>query len=205
MQAKLRSELTRIVSAAASLSRLQLFALFALALMLAVGATTAYIRSRPRPVKVSATEATAPAIKTRTITVHVAGAVARPGLYDLPESSRVADVIERAGGASQDAVIDDLNLAARLADGQKVMVPRTSPAGSAPAGATSPPAEGGLININAATAEELDKLPGVGPAMAAKIVEYRKKNGPYTSVDDLDNVPGIGPSKLESVRDLVAI
>jgi competence protein ComEA len=124
----------------------------------------------------------------------------------LWEGSRVADALEKAGGASADAQLDDLNLAGKLADGQKVMVPRKAQPEAQPAAGqvTAQPAST-LVNLKTATPEQLDALPGVGPTMAAKIIEYRQKNGPFTTVDELDDVSGIGPSKLEALRDLVTI
>ena len=138
------------------------------------------------------------------LTVHVAGAVNSPGLYKLPEGSRVADALSKAGGASPDALLDNLNLAARLKDGEKVLVPRRSEV----TGDTGEVAGAGfttLVNLNIANAEELDKLPGVGPSLAQRIIEYRKKNGSFSSVEELDNVEGIGPSKMEALKDLVTI
>jgi competence protein ComEA len=124
----------------------------------------------------------------------------------LWEGSRVADALEKAGGASADAQLDDLNLAGKLADGQKVMVPRKAqPAAQPAAGQVTAQPASTLVNLNTATPEQLDALPGVGPTMAAKIIEYRQKNGPFTTVDELDDVSGIGPSKLEALRDLVTI
>lgn len=206
MQANPRARLSQLTAAARSLSRFQIAAVVVLAVLLAAGTCLAYTRSRPRQVVLKAGVGEGSAPEERMLTVHVAGAVMSPGLYRVPEGSRVADAIAGAGGAAPDAVTDDLNLAARLADGQKVTVPRRAPQQSTPAGA--PPSTTGassLININTADAAELDKLPGVGPAMSARIVEHRKKNGPFSSVDELDNVQGIGPSKLESLRDLVTI
>ncbi|HEY5532557.1 MAG TPA: ComEA family DNA-binding protein [Candidatus Anoxymicrobiaceae bacterium] len=144
----------------------------------------------------------------RTLTVHVAGAVNSPGLYRLNEGSRVADALGRAGGPAQGAVLDDINLAARLTDGEKVMVPRQAvPAdgNAAEATAATGSTSSSRVNINTASEAQLDVLPGVGPALAARIVQYRDKNGPFSSVDELDNVSGIGPSKLDSLKDLVAI
>jgi len=207
MQANVKRGFGDLVGAAASLTRPQLVVIVLLILALCIGSFLAYSRSRPSRVEVSgAGEAAASAPGARTITVHVAGAVVSPGLYRLREGSRVADALEKAGGASADALLDDLNLAGKLADGQKVMVPRGTQPGAqpAPGPASSQPASA-LVNLNTATPEQLDALPGVGPAMAAKIVEYRQKNGPFTTIDELDDVSGIGPSKLEALRDLVTI
>lgn len=154
-----------------------------------------------------------------SIVVHVAGAVAVPGVYEVRGTDRVAAAVAAAGGPAGDGDLDSLNLAAPLADGQRIYVPRlgeidpaTVPSGGASAAValpadgtagTSPPS--GPIDLNSATAAELDALPGVGPATATAIVDDRTRNGPFASVDDLDRVPGIGPAKLEAVRDLVKV
>ncbi len=136
------------------------------------------------------------------LTVHVVGAVRRPGLYRLQEGSRVADAVGRAGGATRRADLAGLNLAAPVADGLQVVVPRRG-AGTA-AGAAGAAASGGPVHLNTATLEQLDALPGVGPVTAQKIVQYREQHGGFASVDDLDAVPGIGPARLETLRELVA-
>lgn len=135
------------------------------------------------------------------LVVHVVGAVRRPGLYRLPEGSRIADAVARAGGATAKADLAAVNLAAPLADGMQVAVPRRAAAGAAAAAGGSPP---GPVHLNTATLEQLDGLPGVGPVTAQKILDYREKHGAFTSVDELDAVPGIGPARLEQLRELVA-
>ena len=143
------------------------------------------------------------------LVVHVVGAVRRPGLYRLREGARVADAVERAGGATHRAQLAALNLAAPLVDGIQVLVPRrvvASGVGSAEAGEDLGAATAGLgakTSLASATAEELDELPGVGPVTAQKILDYRAEHGPFRSVDDLDAVPGIGPTRVEQLRDLV--
>ena len=144
---------------------------------------------------------TAPA-PTKNLVVHVVGAVRRPGLYRFPDGSRVADAVRRAGGATRRADLSQINLAAPMADGLQVVVPRRQPrVAGAPAGSEAP---AGPVHLNTATLEQLDALPGVGPVTAQKILDYRTENGGFTSVDDLDAVPGIGPARLEELRDLVA-
>ena len=134
--------------------------------------------------------------------VDVVGAVRRPGLYRLPDGSRIADALRRAGGATRRADLALVNLAAPVSDGVQVVVPvRGSGAPSAAGGGAAP---AGPVHLNSATLEQLDALPGVGPVTAQKILDYRQKNGPFTSVDDLDAVPGIGPARLDTLRDLVA-
>ena len=132
------------------------------------------------------------------VVVHVAGAVARPGVYRLPAGSRVDDAVKRAGGAGAGADPEAVNLAARLADGQQVVVPRRGPAGTA-ATVAGTEAEG-LISLGTATVEQLDTIDGIGPVTAADIVEFRDRHGGLASVEQLDQVSGIGPATMESLR-----
>lgn len=150
--------------------------------------------------------------------LHVAGAVARPGIVQLAPGSRVHDAIAAAGGSTPDADLDRLNLAAVVADGQKVYVPRRGeplPDGSAGSatddaggdagpGATGLPLAGGKTNLNTAGVEELAALPKVGPVMAQRIVDWRTNNGPFKSVQELDAVEGVGPKMLETLLPLVS-
>ncbi len=139
------------------------------------------------------------------LVVHVVGAVRRPGLYRLREGARIADAVQRAGGAVRGADLAALNLAAPLVDGVQVLVPDGRERAAA-GGGTSLDAGAGrvaAISLSSATVEELDMLPGVGPVTAQKIVDYRAEHGPFASVDDLDAVPGIGPARIEQLRDLV--
>ena len=143
------------------------------------------------------------------LVVHVVGAVRRPGLYTLPEGARAADAVTRAGGATGAANLEAIDLAAPIADGQQVAVPRRDGAGADPAPATPPEGAGpaarmGTLHLNVATAEQLDALPGIGPSTAQKIVDYRAEHGPFRSVDELDAISGIGAAKIEQLRDLVA-
>jgi competence protein ComEA len=139
------------------------------------------------------------------LVVHVVGAVRTPGLYKLRRSSRVADAVAKAGGATTKADLTLLNLAAPLSDGQQVVVPERAPPVSSAAGTQGAPADAaGPVHLNSATAEQLDALPGVGPVTAQKIVDYRQSHGAFSSVDDLDEIPGIGPARLEQLRELVA-
>ena len=136
-----------------------------------------------------------------TITVHVAGLVDRPGLVELAEGSRVADAIAAAGGFLPGARAGAINLAAALSDGQQIVVPGAE--GPRPATFEGIPA--GKIDLNQATASELDSLPGVGPVIAARIVSYREDNGPFESIEALLDVPGIGEAKLADLRDQVQV
>jgi competence protein ComEA len=130
------------------------------------------------------------------LVVHVAGAVRRPGLYRLAEGKRVADAVARAGGATAPADTAAINLAAPLADGMQVLVPRAP--GSGGKGTAARP------SLSSASVAELDALPGIGPVTAQKIVDYRAAHGGFRSVDDLDSIPGIGPARVEQLRDLVS-
>ncbi|MGG7654172.1 ComEA family DNA-binding protein [Kocuria rosea] len=166
-----------------------------------------------------------------TLHVHVTGEVARPGVVSLKAGARVVDAVEAAGGLTDAAVTESVNLAAPVTDGQQVLVPDTEtapvPAPGAPApgaaaapGAAVPPgvpgapsgtgapegaAPGGTLNLNTATAAELETLPRVGPVLAGRIVEFRQKHGGFAAVADLDAVPGIGPALMESLGPLVSV
>jgi competence protein ComEA len=149
------------------------------------------------PVRPAAPAARAP---TAGVVVHVAGAVRRPGLYRLREGSRVADAVARAGGPARKAQLELVNLAARIADGEQIVVPRRGAVAVAAGGA----AASGPVHLNTATLEQLDALPGVGPVTAQKIIDYRQAHGAFSSVDELDAVPGIGPARLADLRSLAA-
>ncbi len=134
------------------------------------------------------------------VTVHVAGAVRRPGVYRLSARARVVDAVRRAGGARRRADLAALNLAAKLEDGRQVLVPLR---GATAAG--DEPAEGVPLNLNTATAEQLDELDGVGPAMAASILKYREQHGGFGSIDELGQVSGIGEKRLAALREQVRV
>jgi competence protein ComEA len=143
----------------------------------------------------------------QVLVVQAAGAVARPGVYRVRAGSRVTDLVAAAGGPAAGADLDALALAARLIDGQRVHVPRHGevvPA-STPPGGSAPPSPEAPLDLNTATADQLDALPGIGPATAAAIVGYRERDGPFRAVDDLLEVRGIGPAKLDAVRELVRV
>jgi competence protein ComEA len=150
------------------------------------------VRLEPRPARVAL--------------VHVAGAVRSPGVYRLREGERIKDAVRRAGGARAGADLNAINLAAKVADGQQVVVPRRGAAGAAPAGAAGPAGPPAApISLNTATAEQLDTLDGVGPATASKILEYRRQHGGFRSIDDLGEIPGIGPKRLAALRGKVQL
>jgi len=134
--------------------------------------------------------------------VHVAGAVAKPGVYRMPAGSRVADAIERAGGPTGGAAADAINLAARIADGQQITVPARAarPGGVAAGEASTAPADG-PISLGTATLEQLDTIEGIGPVTAQDILDFRDQQGGLSSIEELDQVSGIGPATMEALRD----
>lgn len=155
----------------------------------------------PPPPPVASTRSDSTPARPSPITVYVAGWVSRPGLVELSEGARLADAIAAAGGLLPGAEVAAVNLAAPLMDGEQVTVP--GPAGDSVE--TRVP-EGDLrIDLNRATAAELDELPGIGPVIAERIVAYRADNGPFGAVEDLLDVPGIGEAKLADLRDLVVV
>ena len=133
------------------------------------------------------------------LVVHVAGEVRDPGVYQLPAGSRVTDAVDRAGGTTPDAVPDSINLAAKLADGQQVVVPGKAVDGAVTGVAST--ADDGPISLGSATVEQLDTIEGIGPVTAADIVQFRDEHGGVGSVDDLDQITGIGPATMEALRD----
>jgi competence protein ComEA len=148
----------------------------------------------------------APVPTPMPVRVHVSGAVLHPGVFELPPGSIVKQAIEAAGGPSLQASLERLNQAAMVPEGQLITIPTLVPTpGGTPLPASAPAGDPSLVNINLADAPELDRLPGIGPALAQEIVRYREANGPFNVVDDLMNVPGIGPAKLAQVRDLVTV
>lgn len=172
-----------------------------------------------------------PAPTKAPIAVHIKGAVPRPGLYEFPNGARLQDAINAAGGLLASANADAINLARLLQDGEQIDIPYKE--GLAPAGgsdtsqefnngaadpfaaaaeeesAASAPQNSNaaveLININTASAEELDTLPGIGPSIAQRIVEYRTQNGPFATIDEIINVSGIGPATFEKIKDLITV
>lgn len=151
-------------------------------------------------------EAPAPA-DGAPIVVYVSGAVAAPDVYSLPAEARVKDLVLAAGGPSADADLDRINLAARVADGEHVVVPRIGTAPPAAAGDASAASDvgGGMIDINSAGVAELDALPGIGAAIAERIVAHRDANGPFRAVEDLQDVKGIGVALFEQIAPLVTV
>lgn len=156
----------------------------------------------------------APTPTLAPLAVYVSGAVHAPGVYTLPPNSRIADAIAAAGDFLPDAAPEAINLALPLADGMHIHVPSQEEAEAPPvvsSGANGASAEGqaraasGVVNLNTATVEELDSLPGIGPAIAQRIIDYREQNGSFQSVDELKNVKGIGEKTFAEIAPLVTV
>jgi competence protein ComEA len=216
-----------------TLSRGELTGLIAVVLLVLVGGGLWYSRSLPRPIDVSTTSAgsspfapgvaptssgaifASPAVSPSSsptaavLIVDVTGAVRRPGVFEFEPGDRVIDAVQRAGGALERADLTLLNLAAPLTDGQQILVPKEGAQVSAVppigAGATPGGTTGALVNINTADEATLETLNGVGPVLAAAIVQYRTEHGPFASIDQLDEVSGIGPATLEDLRSQVTV
>jgi competence protein ComEA len=154
-----------------------------------------------------------PAPTEAPIAVHIIGAVPRPGLYEFAKGARVQDAVNAAGGLLATADVTGLNLAAPLEDGQQLVISYASGAEPVVSGSntfvTEEPVESSsgveLININTASLEELDSLPGIGPTTAQKIIEYRDANGPFSTIEDILNVSGIGPVTFDNIKDLITV
>ncbi|GAB4148679.1 MAG: hypothetical protein Fur0021_08910 [Candidatus Promineifilaceae bacterium] len=176
-------------------------------------------RAAPAPIVIEAPDPTplpTPEPPPAPVTVFVNGAVNSPGVYEMPAGSLIADVINQAGGFTAEADADLINLAQPLLDGMQVRVPtleeRTA---AAPAPVVVEPqrstgtevdlGSGSLININTATLEELDTLPGIGPSTAADIVAYREANGPFAAIESIMDVPGIGPARFDELKALITV
>lgn len=183
-------------------------------LVLAVAGGAFFVARRPasRPIEIipPPSPTVAPTATAVTLLVHVTGAVVHPDVYSLPEGSRIKQAIEAAGGPTSEADVDRLNLALIVRDGMQVYVPRR---GETPAGAPAVPAGGsnpagqsaGPININTASAAELDSLPGIGPAIAQRIVEDRAANGPFKAPEDLKRVRGIGDALFNQIKERITV
>lgn len=157
----------------------------------------AVVQALPVAGQESATPST---VSAALVTVHVAGAVQQPGIYELVVGSRVTDAIEAAGGPVDGAQLDSINLARQVADGEQVRVPSQDEAGASGGLSTD-----GRININTADAAQLEDLPGVGPVLAGRIVAYREQQGPFASVDALESVTGLGPAIVAGLADAAAV
>lgn len=209
-----------------SLSRGELAGLIMVVALTLVGVGFWYSRSLPRQVSISSTPSAPPSAPTvsapfaasgspapaspspggATVIVDVAGWVRDPGVFEFPAGSRVIDAVKRAGGAKSSADLASLNLAALLVDGSQILVPKAgAPAGASATGASPGAAGAGLVDVNTASESELETLTGVGPVLAAAILQYRTDHGPFTSVEQLEDVSGIGPATLEALRPQVTV
>jgi len=180
--------------------------------LLAVGlAATFWFRSRPAELPLAPPRAAVLATPTTAeqVVIDVAGAVRTPGVVSLPAGSRVADAVEAAGGARRGADLSTLNLARVLVDGEQVLVgqpPAVPPPGSAaPPGAVPSAGTGVLVDLNTATLDQLEELPGIGPVLAERIVEWRTQHGRFTSVEELREVSGIGDATFAELEPLVRV
>ena len=199
----------------ASLTRSELVGLVAVVVVALAGIAMWYVRSLPRPVEVGAARAPVAVVASPSaspspavIVVNVAGWVRHPGVYEFRDGDRVIDALGAAGGARKGALLDALNLAALLTDAQQILVPKAGAAavpGVVPGATSVAGSAGSKINVNTATEAQLEELPGIGPVLAQRIIDYRTEHGPFPSVDALDDVSGIGPATLSDLEDLVTV
>lgn len=187
------------------------YAIIALAVLLAaISFYTTWQKSQALPVAVAPAAAAAEKTgnKATEVVVYVSGAVLKPGVVTLPAGARVIDAVKAAGGGTAEADMERINLAQAVKDGMQIQIPRVAAGNAANAGgAAGRPAasEAHLVNINTADKAMLDSLPGIGPALAERIVEYREKHGPFQDIADLKKVSGIGESKWEKLKDKVTL
>lgn len=178
-----------------------------LLLLILLGGALFYLRW-PRPTPIEIIEPTPAAVSTPgEIGVYVVGAVLNPRVYFLPYGSRVEDALEAAGGPTEEADLVRVNLAKRVYDEEQIYVPRLGEENPPlPPLSGSPGSQaGGKININTATAAELETLPGIGPVLGQRIVDYRKANGPFAAIEDIKNVSGIGEATFEEIKELIFV
>jgi competence protein ComEA len=183
-------------------------ALAAVAVLVVCVAAYLAWQARPRPLPVPARAVPAPATASAyagTMVVAVAGRVRRPGLVRLPAGSRVADAIEGAGGVLPGTDLSYVNLARKVVDGELILVGVTPPPGAGAGGPAGGGTVGGPVNLNTASLTELQTLPGVGPVLAQRIVDYRAGHGGFKSVGELRNVSGIGDTRFQQLKDLVTV
>jgi len=177
------------------------------------GGDTTAPPSRSTSFRASNSVATTSTTSAKRVVVHVAGLVARPGVVELAPGARVIDALEAAGGGLADADLDRLNLAALLIDGQQVLVarvgdplrPAATGAGTGTTGTGDTGVPTGPLNLNTASATEIETLPGIGPVLAAAIIREREKRGGFSSVNELREVDGIGEKRFSDLRDLVTV
>jgi competence protein ComEA len=190
----------------------QVLGLAVLIVLLLVGGSLYYLRSKPASIKQDfyTTKSEKPLLAKekselkKILIVHVCGAVKNPGVLELKEGDRAINAINLSGGATDEANLDALNLAAKLTDGQKIYVPKKGEqvSGNLAGVSENNSNETPLVNINTASAAELDSLPGIGEVLAQRIIEYRESKGNFSSIEQLRNVEGIGPKKFELISKL---
>ena len=173
----------------------------ALVAVVGVGFLAGVRHGAPAPIDLPSAAAGAPlpvaTTQPSTLWVHLAGAVQQPGLYEVPAGFRAGDLVEKAGGLAADADNAAVNLAERLSDGQQIYVPVE---GELPAAGARDSDSAGPVDVNTATAAQLDELPGIGPSLAAAIIAFRSEHGLFATLDAVEQVPGIGPTKLSQLR-----
>jgi competence protein ComEA len=175
--------------------------LIAIFIAVALASTFIVTRGRSEPIVAPAPIVVAPV----QMTIDVSGGVKQPGVYSLPANSRVVDAIAAAGGANSGTDLSDINLARILKDGEQIYVEPAAIAVKSYGASPRVVRKSGPININRATAKELDALPGIGPVLAARIVAYRKTNGPFSTIEDLQKVSGIGGAKFTEFKSKVRV
>lgn len=206
--ADLKGRLTELKE---SVSLWQIAAIGVLVVLLLIGGGILYLKSQPEPVvtvKEISEKAPEPKSEPKKLMVHIAGAVVRPGVYELPEGKRVIDAVNIAGGGAGEADLDALNLAAKLIDGQKIYVPKKGEGpiqGSAPTGVGEAASNEAPLNLNTATLEQLDALPGIGPVLAQRIIDWRTEHQRFIKVEQLLEVEGIGEKKFKQIKEKVTI
>lgn len=213
----------RLRERVATLERREVVGLAVIGAVVVAAAAFWYVRSLPSPVHIAETSArprAAPAASASVpappaqVVVDVAGRVRRPGVYAFHQGDRVIDAIRRAGGALRGSDLTSINLAALLTDAEQIVVGRAGAPGSAASGVSTGlsggvtgagGATGALVNVNTATLDQLEALPGIGPVLAQRIVDYREQHGPFHAVEDLLDVSGIGDSHLADLKPLVTV
>jgi competence protein ComEA len=185
------------------LERYRVHIIWALLLLLLLAGAAIYLR-RPMPQPIQIIEPSPSPIPTPAqLAVYVTGAVVNPGVYYLPEGSRVEEALQEAGGPTAEADLNRVNLAQRVHDEEQIYVPEVGE--ESPLVPLGSPSEGGPININTASVAELEALPGIGPTLAQCVVDYREAQGPFAAIEDIMNVQGIGEGLFNEIRDLITV
>ena len=185
------------------LERYRIHIMGALVSLLILAGAVIYLR-RPTPQPIEIVEPSPSPIPTPgQLAAYITGAVVNPGVYYLPEGSRAEEALQAAGGPTAEADLDRINLARRVHDEEQIYVPRIGEENlPVPSG---DPSGGSLININTASAAEMEALPGIGPTLAQRIIEYREDHGPFAAIEDVMNVHGVGEGLFSEIRDLITV